>query len=247
MTTYSTSAKQRDGFGLIEVMFAGAVFVVVVGGMVTLGRLALRNAALATQRTQAMNLAQEGIETVRQMRDTAWIDDLIYQEDGSTVKDWQTYVHDCYNQSTDAGDKLKFRPIAFNTQYAICYDTLGNPPLNRYGLMPIAANCQDISVGNKADSCIRLLDDLNQHDPGSPPYYRRTIEFRAVPATTASGGSLEFPGLQLLESDADNQSILSLDAEPYHFVNVIVTIEWTAFDRPWSVKLETMLTNWRGK
>ena len=223
-------------------MFAGAVFVVVVGGMVTLGRLALRNAVLSTQRTQAMNLAQEGIETVRQMRDTAWVDGILNPD---AAKDWLAYTHNCYDPTKGAGSRTNYQPINPGVSYATCYDTVSTAPINQFGLMTAATDCTGtISPGSKADTCIQLVDENGKPDPTGPPWYRRTIRFEVVPNTANAAG---FPGLQLLEPDTNNQPLLSTGIEQYQFINVVVTVEWMAFDRSWSINLETMLTNWRGR
>lgn len=66
--------KYREGFGLAEVMLASGVLILVVASVVALSRFVIRGYALTASRTQALYLAQEGMERVRNIRDTYWID-----------------------------------------------------------------------------------------------------------------------------------------------------------------------------
>jgi type II secretory pathway pseudopilin PulG len=65
--------SNTNGFGLLEVIISISVIILVVGGTVTLGNSALRNNTISQERTVAYNLAREGVEVVRQIRDTKWI------------------------------------------------------------------------------------------------------------------------------------------------------------------------------
>ena len=63
----------KTAFGLIETLIAVSIIALVLAVSVTLGATTLRNISLNTQNAQATALAQEQIETLRSMRDTAWI------------------------------------------------------------------------------------------------------------------------------------------------------------------------------
>lgn len=67
--------RNKNGFGILEVLIAAMILVVVVGAAVALGHASLRSSALAAEKTTAYNLAQEGIELVRKIRDNSWVDD----------------------------------------------------------------------------------------------------------------------------------------------------------------------------
>ena len=66
----------QAGFGLLEVVLSAGILATVVGASVGLLNSSLHRAVLAGQRSQAMNLAQEGIELVRAMRDTTYVDQV---------------------------------------------------------------------------------------------------------------------------------------------------------------------------
>jgi Tfp pilus assembly protein PilV len=73
MTSQQTTASKR-GFGLAEVLLASGVLILVVTSIVALSRFVIRGYSLAAGRTQAVYLAQEGLEMVRNVRDSFWID-----------------------------------------------------------------------------------------------------------------------------------------------------------------------------
>lgn len=62
------------GFGLLETLLAVGVLITVVGAAVSLGTAAVRAGQDSADRQIAVNLANEGIELVRQTRDTRWND-----------------------------------------------------------------------------------------------------------------------------------------------------------------------------
>jgi Tfp pilus assembly protein PilV len=66
--------KYKKGFGLMEVLLSGVIIIMILGALVAIGHAAITNSEYAAERTQAIYLAQEGIETVRQIRDSNWID-----------------------------------------------------------------------------------------------------------------------------------------------------------------------------
>jgi len=77
--------KQKKAFGLIETLIACAILIIIIGALMSLNVLVTNNVSFTKQRATAYNLAQEGIEGVRQIRDTNLID-----ADSTTA--WDTLV-----------------------------------------------------------------------------------------------------------------------------------------------------------
>lgn len=73
-STYYMSHTTRRGFGIIEVAISVGILLVVVSAAAVLEKNAIKNSVIASERTQAYNLAREGIEAVRAIRDSSWID-----------------------------------------------------------------------------------------------------------------------------------------------------------------------------
>jgi type II secretory pathway pseudopilin PulG len=66
--------KMSRGFGLLEVMISGAVIIIILGSLVLVAHAAINNNQYMQKRAEATFLAQEGLEMVRQIRDSNWID-----------------------------------------------------------------------------------------------------------------------------------------------------------------------------
>lgn len=66
--------KFSKGFGILEVLISSAIIIVVLGTLVFIAQSSLMNAAYMQERAQAVSLAAEAIETIRQNRDSNYID-----------------------------------------------------------------------------------------------------------------------------------------------------------------------------
>lgn len=76
--------NHKKGFGLLEVLLAGLIIIIMLSALVVVARAAISNSLYLQQRSQATFLAQEGMEIVRQIRDTNYID-------GSNNTTWNAY------------------------------------------------------------------------------------------------------------------------------------------------------------
>src|SRR3989344_8731150 len=74
----------RRGFSLVEVTIAIAVLTAAVIGITSLTNYSLRLARVARQQLIGANLAQEGMEIVRALRDTNWIATKLADSDCAT-------------------------------------------------------------------------------------------------------------------------------------------------------------------
>lgn len=80
----------HSGFGILEVLISAGILIIVVGGVLTLERSAIKSNILSQEKTQAFNLTREGVELVRANRDTKWIDE--------EVNDWNEKFNLSENQ-----------------------------------------------------------------------------------------------------------------------------------------------------
>ncbi len=83
-------SKSKKGFGLLEVLLAGLIIITMLGALVFVAKTAINNAAYTMERQNAIFLAQEGIEQVRQMRDTNYIDADSYTEWNMLTRNFST-------------------------------------------------------------------------------------------------------------------------------------------------------------
>jgi len=75
MFRYPNTGTQ--GFGLLEVLISAAIIAMIAGATVALATNAVRTSILSGDRGAALGLSQEGVELVRQMRDTTYVDGLV--------------------------------------------------------------------------------------------------------------------------------------------------------------------------
>ena len=113
--------KRKKGFGILEVLLAGVIIIIVMSAIVVLGRSSMTKTQYLQQRAEATFLAGEGIELVRQIRDTNYID---------TRNDtaWNTFI------------TLTNPPNTSGTKYYLSYSDSGH----RYSL---STTVQTLDVG----------------------------------------------------------------------------------------------------
>src|SRR3989344_1098546 len=73
----------QRGFSVIEVIVAIAILASAGVALWILSAISLRTVRIARQELIAANLAQEGIEIVRNIRDSNWLDDRRADDDGT--------------------------------------------------------------------------------------------------------------------------------------------------------------------
>lgn len=79
--------NKSKAFGLLEVLISGTIILIVLGALIFAGRSAMANSEYTQERAAALYLAQQGIEQVRQIRDTNWID-------GDSNTQWDSIIWD---------------------------------------------------------------------------------------------------------------------------------------------------------
>lgn len=70
------SASSKRGFSIIEIIVALTMLGIVVLTIAQFSQVFLRATRLVSERTQAVFLAQEGVEAVRHLRDVSWTDNI---------------------------------------------------------------------------------------------------------------------------------------------------------------------------
>ncbi len=88
------NAKTRKGFTLLEVIIAIFLIVVGIAGAFLLITRTISTMSLSSSRLVAAYLTQEGIEIVRNIRDTNWIEGAPSWDDGLSAGDWEVDYND---------------------------------------------------------------------------------------------------------------------------------------------------------
>jgi type II secretory pathway pseudopilin PulG len=79
------------GQTLIEVVIATGIIVVVLVGCLSLAAMNIRVGTLTRQKNQAINLASQGMEGIRNIRDTYWL------EGDDKDDQWQAFLDEYFN------------------------------------------------------------------------------------------------------------------------------------------------------
>lgn len=87
------ATHNKKGFSLLEVLVAIFVLVIGVVGAMNLINYSLSSVAVGKSRIIAVELAQEGLEIVRNIRDSNWIEDVSWT-DGLGAGDWRVQYND---------------------------------------------------------------------------------------------------------------------------------------------------------
>jgi len=177
------TASKKKAFGLIETLIACAVLLIICGALLTISTIVSRDIAFARNRTVAYSLAQEAIESARQIRDTNLIDanektawnsficDVSSNEKISTPRISTDNLRELYLISTDrsicySADRIIIAPDSTSTGESI---QIGGMVYNRKiyftssGVDPLVANSEQIVEQNS----VRITAQINWIDHGS--------------------------------------------------------------------------------
>ena len=125
--------KRKSGFGMLEVLLSGVIIITMLGALVFTARNIINNTTYSQQRAQAAFIAQDAIESVRQIRDSNYID-------GVSLTKWDTF----------AGEYSTIVP-AVSSPY--CLRKLLHNPRKRYHL--VGCTLPEI---NKVGSAMEEID-----------------------------------------------------------------------------------------
>lgn len=100
--TYYSLHNTSKGFTLLEVIVAMAVLLTGIVGVITLITKGLQTVHATKNSVIAANLGQEGIEIIRGIRDSNWINNSDYDSginDGNNCASWNSYTLQSCSQS----------------------------------------------------------------------------------------------------------------------------------------------------
>lgn len=210
--------KRSQAFTIVEVLIAGSLLVMVLAAAVALARVALQSSQINAERMQATNLAQEGIELVRGLRDKIYIDGKLNNGQFS----WKEYlvVNDQFQQPVG----VKFIVVSGEGSWGL---QPKSPPSTYYETIDICAD------GN-------VRDDTEPGTCSNGPNhtYRRYInitnpivgpdDFKIAPVYGANDGDPP-PTTNVTE----------------HYAMATVIVEWEDFGTTWRVEERGILTDWK--
>jgi type II secretory pathway pseudopilin PulG len=162
--------RHFKAFSLIEVILAGAMVVTTAGALFAVATMSIRLTVQSQDRLVAGELAREGIEVVRQVRDRNFISTIC--SSGPGCPEWSSGI-----QTVSSGPQAK--SITPNAQVGF---NLSDAPLSAN------APCSDYivrSLDESASQVFRSVSQLPTLAEGEQLYCRRLIvEFIDLPDTT---------------------------------------------------------------
>jgi prepilin-type N-terminal cleavage/methylation domain-containing protein len=207
----------NHGFTLIETMVAIAILLLAVAGPLVVASRAMIAAEIAQDQLTASNLAQEGIEYVRMMRDDEYL--AAYQAGGTNVSitAWNNFLNN-YDPSSNPASVEGCRNTACTLDLSA---TGGMGTGSGYSLMP----CDIRKAGSCAPLYLAPTGVYNESQTGTPTPFTRTIE---VIDTLAPGIT---PGNPY--------------GNPYPDKRVVSTVSWLFQGVSYSVTVTDQLTPWQ--
>lgn len=117
------TVNNSSGQGLVEVIIAVAIITTGIVGVITLTFSSLRSTETSIKQIVAANLAREGVEVVRNIRDSNWLADSV-----GTPVDWRTGLA----SGTDYDGAVAFDPALNLWTIDFTYDSPDDSELELY-------------------------------------------------------------------------------------------------------------------
>jgi len=223
--------RKQSGQTLIETMVAVFILAMGITAAVGLAIFALSSATQVIRQIIATGLAREGVEAVKNMRDTNWLK-------------IPTIDTNCYNYDTGASD-------------AKCYKNWLNPGgVDTFDINPPSGNKSYVLTFNPTINKFWQLSQQNNKYGLDFDTDISGLNFQGFfkPNTTSNYGSSDFYRKITLRTDGANSSApFNTNVGPR--LQVISQVWWTGKNCPrtadWpglnkcSVEIQTFLTNWK--
>jgi prepilin-type N-terminal cleavage/methylation domain-containing protein len=217
---------KKKGFSLIEVMVAMSVIVLVVFSATNLLVSIIRSNTSNINTLVAYGLAQEGVEAVRNIRDSDWLLGASFQGVIGSRSSYRPWVEEL--------------PSAFNkpSYYKIDFNNLGDEsqPSGLVGAANLHSYAPWVleSISDNVDPAISDVTKLFKKEyTGSGGETRYTYDNPT--------GSVETPYHRYLEITR-KQYLSEETVKKYRVVSVVA---WQEFGRDRQVRIDTELTDWK--
>jgi prepilin-type N-terminal cleavage/methylation domain-containing protein len=224
--------RQKKGFSLIEVVIAMAVIVLVVFSATGILMSVIKSNNTNINTLVAYGLAQEGVEAVRNIRDSDW---LLGASFSGTVGKLSSKP---WGEMLPAAAQSKF--------YTLDYNYLGD-----LGADPIV-NVTAAGLDDFAPWKLTLLDSADSANPAksdSTRLFKKTYEFSGGETRYTHNlvGSEVTPfhryvGISAVSDSASSANSALPIVKKYR---VFCVVSWEEYGRDKEVRLDTEITNWK--
>lgn len=211
--------RRANGFTLIEAVVAFGLIMVTVMGPVTLITRGLVSIAASKNKLVAVNLAQEGIEIIRLVRENNVLCDSL---NGGNTRNWtdNPSANPVASMDSSAGYRIDANVISSPGGYC-------TPPSG-----PITSIPMPVLNASSCSSQVLNIDanGVYTYGAGTPTMYRRCVFVCTPPAVGKPCAAA--PDADLAGREGDQMDIVS-------------EVYWTDRGNPRSLRLRDRLYNWR--
>jgi type II secretory pathway pseudopilin PulG len=217
----------QSGQTLIETMVGVLILTLGISGAIGLAVYSLNASTNISKQIVAIGLAREGLEVIKNMRDTNWLRDDLENDCYDYVTDDKTA--DCYSKwlNPSGGSNYSIDPPSGTKDYRLVFDPADSLPWGD----PNASNDKfGLDYDPTGDSGFYVANQATVH--GTSEYYRKIT----------------------IIADGDTTP-WSEDSDNYQLLKVISRVWWRdrrcpasadfPSDKRCSITLETHLTNWK--
>jgi type II secretory pathway pseudopilin PulG len=168
--------NNQKGQGIVELVAAIAIIIFALAGIITLTLVNIIGQKASENSLIASNLAREGIEVVRNLRDTSWLTtgflgDLVSPSDHTVTAEFDI-TGNVWTLNNSADSISEARLYLKNNLYV--HDSVGSTPTNFYRLITVDFVCADGSVitsgtcsgGTNPVVGYRVKSKVQWHDKG---------------------------------------------------------------------------------
>lgn len=217
-----SALSMSKGFGLLEVMISATVIIIILGALVLVANASMRNNQYVQMRAEATYLAQEGIERVRSIRDSNWID-----QDPNTKWDNLTL------NTTTTG----FDPNATtNGCYKVFNGKISN--IYRYGLKGNFSSLQSNDCESYAkDSDINKAEEIKNYPA------QAIVRATANPIIVSAPANKYYRTIYI---DRETTTLMSPSVSPeLNSLKVTVNVGFKFNGKEKVVSVSEIMTNWK--
>lgn len=232
--------QKKTGFTMIESLIAVGVILFGLLSLVSLGASSLISGRITSEQFVAANLAREGMEAIRQVRDSNWLEydtdsttvwnEGMYDEPMAGIYDFSGVVESLYSSPF----QLDFYPDAFgDTQFGIAGD---------YDTTAIWLDTTDEKYFQTTATVFDHTDTRYQQTPFSRLFYTypicRDLNNQADEQVISSEGAVDCDGLD------DPMAMPAKDFEQVG-IDAIVQVQWPAQNSTANYTIEEHIYDWR--
>lgn len=216
---YKQHKKNQEGFTLIELLIAIAVFTIGIMAAFTLALSNINTVRDNFNRVLSANLSREGLEIVRNIRDTNWL----------KIQD---------NEDCSGSEGLQICDWANGLSVGYYYADYSDAELTAFSCNDTIDNCMSLCIDAGGSCDLYLNGGTYNHDAlGTKSNMSRIIKIENICITEVGG----FP----VEDTRDNGPCNKSMGEVHAGIRVTSKVRWSGTNKNIDIDASELMYNWR--